>query len=40
MMGKATIATFHGDALLHALHMSYESIKRLVDEVIPDEEEQ
>jgi hypothetical protein len=39
MMGRATIATFHGDALLHALHMSYEAIKRLVDEIHDDDEQ-
>ena len=39
MMGRATIATFHGDALLHALHMRYEAIKRLVDEIHDDDEQ-
>jgi hypothetical protein len=40
MMGRAALATFDHGALFHALHASYESIKKLVDEVIPDEEDE
>jgi hypothetical protein len=41
MMGKAVVGTFfHGGELYHALHMSYEAIKKLVDEIHEDEDEQ
>jgi hypothetical protein len=40
MMGKAIIGTFwHGGGIYHGFHMAYEAAKRLVDEVIEDEEE-
>jgi HK97 gp10 family phage protein len=39
MMGKAVVGTFHAGELYHALHMSYEAAKKLVDEMLPDEEE-
>ena len=41
MMGKAVLATFwHGGEIYHAVHMAYESAKKLVDELTPDEEEE
>jgi hypothetical protein len=40
MMGKAVVGTFYAGELYHALHMAYESIKRLVDELVPDEEDE
>jgi hypothetical protein len=41
MMGKAVVGTFaHGGEVYHALHMAYESAKKLVDEIVPDEEDE
>jgi phage gpG-like protein len=40
MMGRAVISTFDHGAVFHALHMAYESIKKLVDELHEDEDEQ
>jgi hypothetical protein len=41
MMGKAVIGTFwHGGEIYHAVHMAYESVKKLVDEILPDEEDE
>jgi phage gpG-like protein len=41
MMGRAIVETFwRGGELYHALHMSYEAAKRLVDELLPDEEDE
>jgi hypothetical protein len=41
MMGKAVIGTFwHGGEIYHALHMAYESAKKLVDEITEDDDEQ
>jgi phage gpG-like protein len=40
MMGRAVVGTFfHGGELYHALHLAYETIKKLVDEIVPDEDE-
>jgi phage gpG-like protein len=41
MMGKAVVGTFaHGGELYHALHVAKEAVEKLVDEVLPDEDEQ
>jgi hypothetical protein len=40
MMGRAVVGTFDYGAVYHALHMAYESAKKLVDEILPDEDEQ
>jgi HK97 gp10 family phage protein len=39
MMGRAVVGTFVAGELYHAIHMSYEAAKRLVDDVIEDEDE-
>jgi phage gpG-like protein len=38
MMGRATVGTFYAGELYHALHLAKESIERLVDSVIEDED--
>jgi hypothetical protein len=40
MMARATVGTFYAGELYHALHLAKESIKKLVDELTPDEEEE
>jgi phage gpG-like protein len=39
MAGRATVGMIDHQ-LLHALHMSYEAIKKLADEIIPDDEDE
>jgi phage gpG-like protein len=38
MMGRATVGTFYAGELYHALHLAKESIKKLVDEFVEDED--
>jgi hypothetical protein len=40
MMGRVVVGTFVAGELYHALHMAYEAIKKLVDELVPDEEDE